>query len=195
MKRCTYYLIGLLIFGFAGLLVFKKVTFNRDFTVGQQTDSLNGVAVYYNGGVGNVTGRNTTSDGYNLGLKYQCVEFVKRYYYEHLNHKMPDSYGHAKDFFDKSLSDGQKNTERNLTQYTNPSKTKPRVGDLLIFKETVFNKYGHVAIVSKVTDGEVEIIQQNPGPFVQSREIYRLDNKGGKWEIRYKRNLGWLRKD
>ena len=71
----------------------------RSMEIGDKVDSLNGVFVYYNHSVGNVSGRNTTADGYNLGLKYQCVEFVKRYYYENLNHKMPNSYGHAKDFF------------------------------------------------------------------------------------------------
>jgi len=51
--------------------------------------------VYYNGSVGHVSGRNLVPDGYNPGLKYQCVEFVKRYYYQHLNHKIPDSYRHT----------------------------------------------------------------------------------------------------
>lgn len=174
---------------------FKKFNFNSDYSVGQQIDSLSGVFVFYNGGVDNITGRNTTNDGYNLGLKYQCVEFVKRYYYEHLNHKMPDSYGHAKDFFDNSLVDGQKNQKRNLTQFTNPSRIKPNVDDLLIFDGTIFNKYGHVAIVSNVTENEIEIIQQNSGPFSKSRENFSLDSKDGKWKIKNKRVLGWLRKD
>src|SRR5690554_7449178 len=60
--------------------------------VGKAIDSLNNVLVYYNGDVGTVIGRNTRN-GYNLGLKFQCVEFVKRYYYEFYNHEMPDSYG------------------------------------------------------------------------------------------------------
>jgi surface antigen len=195
IKRWTYLLIGLLILAFVGLKVAKKFNFNSNFSVGQQIDSLNGVFVYYNGGVDNVDGRNTTADGYNLGLKYQCVEFVKRYYYEHLNHKMPDSYGHAKDFFDNSIADGQLNKKRNLTQFENPSQTKPKVDDLLIFDGTTFNKYGHVAIVANVTDNDIEIIQQNPGPFSKSRETYQLDNKNGKWEIENKRILGWLRKN
>lgn len=181
--------------GFSGLWTFKKFNFNTNYSVGQQIDSLNGVFVFFNGGVDNVSGRNTTLDGYNLGLKYQCVEFVKRYYYEHLNHKMPDSYGHAKDFFDKTLTDGQKNRKRNLNQYSNPSQAKPKVDDLLIFEGTTFNKYGHVAIISKVKDDEVEITQQNPGPFSNSKETFSLDNKDGKWEIKNKRILGWLRKD
>lgn len=36
------------------------------------------VAIYFNGGVNMSQGRNLTIDGYNLGIRYQCVEFVKR---------------------------------------------------------------------------------------------------------------------
>ena len=162
--------------------------------VGDKIDSLNGVYVFYNGKVGNVEGRNTV-DGYNLGLKYQCVEFVKRYYYEHLNHKMPDSYGHAKDFFNHSVKDGKKNKQRNLIQYTNSSKSKPKANDLLVFDATPFNKYGHVAIISMVTENTVEIIQQNPGPKGKSRESFKLSKENDRWVIQNKRVLGWLRKE
>lgn len=137
----------------------------KNLKVGDKLDSLNGVYVYYNANVGNVKGRNTSADGYNIGLKYQCVEFVKRYYYQHLNHKMPDSYGHAKDFYEKGLGDGKRSKRRNLIQYANPSNSKPKVDDLLVFDGTTTNKYGHVAIISKVTDSKIEIIQQNPGPY------------------------------
>jgi hypothetical protein len=164
------------------------------YEVGQKIDNLNGVIVYYNGGVGNVEGRALTKDGYNLGLKYQCVEFVKRYYYEELNHKMPDSYGHAKDFFISNLKDGQLNKQRNLIQYTNSSKTQPKVNDLVVYSGTKLNTYGHVSIISKVTESEIEIIQQNPGPFGNSRKTYYLINKDGKWRINNDQILGWLRK-
>ncbi|MDR6969539.1 surface antigen [Flavobacterium arsenatis] len=194
-KRWIYLLIGLLILGYAGLWSFKKFNFNTDFEVGQKIDSLNGVVVYYNGGVSNVAERNTTADGYNLGLKYQCVEFVKRYYFEHYNHKMPDSYGNAKDFFDSTLADGQKNEKRNLTQYTNPSQTQPKIGDLLIFDGTPFNRYGHVAIISNVAEIKIEVIQQNPGPFGKSRESFSVEKIDGKWKIENERILGWLRKE
>lgn len=191
-----YYIIGLLTIAFVGLLSFKKFNFNNDHKIGQRIDSLNGVFVYYNGKVSNVTGRNTTVDGYNLGLKYQCVEFVKRYYYEHLKHKMPDSYGDAKTFFDKSLKDGSKNSARALTQYTNSSRSKPKVDDLLIFDETTYNQYGHVAIISKVSPNKIEIIQQNPPEtHGNSKETILLNRKDGKWEIENKQILGWLRKE
>lgn len=162
--------------------------------IGQKLDSLNGVYVYYNGDVNHVLEREVTKDGYNIGLKYQCVEFVKRYYYEALHHKMPNSYGHAKDFYNKKLKDGQKSTERNLTQYSNRSSSKPEVNDLIVYSETTFNVYGHVAIVSQVHEDSIEIIQQNPGPKDDSRETYILINQDRKWHINNELVLGWLRK-
>ena len=194
MKKRILLILGVLILLVVGFLVFKKINLNPNYEIGQKIDSLNGVAVYYNGGVGNVDGRSLAKDGYNLGLKYQCVEFVKRYYYEELNHKMPDTYGHAKDFFNSQVKDGKINKQRNLRQYKNPSKSKPKINDLVIYSGTTLNKYGHVSIISNVTENEIEIIQQNPGPFGNSREKYDLINENGKWIIKNDRILGWLRK-
>ncbi len=179
-----------------GILVFKKVEIfnpNKQFVVGQKLDSLNGVYVYYNGGVGHVGDRNTSKDGYNIGLKYQCVEFVKRYYYEYYNHKMPDSYGNAKDFFDNSIKDKSINPKRDLIQCTNPSVLKPQIGDLIIFDGHVGNQYGHVAIISNVTQNEIEIIQQNPGPYAPSRVQFDIDSTSKGFKIKHDRLLGWLR--
>src|SRR5690554_405584 len=195
IKRWTYLLIGLLVLAFIGFKVAKKFNFNSDFSIGQRIDSLNGVFVYYNGGVDHVSERNTTTDSYNIGLKYQCVEFVKRYYYEHLNHKMPDTYGHAKDFFNKNLSDSSYNAQRDLMQYSNPAKTQPQVGDLLIFKAIEKHVYGHVAIISRVEEKEVEIIQQNPLWTEGSRAIFPLVYENEHWKIKHELILGWLRKE
>lgn len=166
---------------------------SRTYEIGERLDSLNHVVVYYNGGMGNVSGRNTAPDGYNIGLKYQCVEFVKRYYYEYYKHKMPNAYGNAIDFFNTTLKDGELNTDRDLIQYTNPSKKKPQIGDLIIMDATWTNEYGHVVIVSGVTDDEVEIIQQNAGNPDHPRDVYDLELNGGLWEIDNSRILGWLR--
>jgi len=166
----------------------------KEFTIGDKVDSLNGVYVYYNGPVSNVSGRNVSADGYNIGQKYQCVEFVKRYYYEYLHHKMPDSYGHAKDFFDIKLKDGQKNKARGLIQYSNPSRLKPKINDLVIYGGTKYNPYGHVANISSVSHQQIEIIQQNPGPNASSRVKYPLERANGKWKIQNNNILGWLRK-
>lgn len=195
-KKYTIIVLVLVIVFLIGILVFKKaetINPNKKFTVGEKLDSLNGVCVFYNGGVGHVGDRNTSEDGYNIGLKYQCVEFVKRCYYEYYHHKMPDSYGNAKDFFDQSVKDGALNTKRNLLQFTNPSAQKPRVGDLLVFDGHIGNRYGHVAIVANVKANEVEIIQQNPGPFAPSRVAFNLDSTKNGFKISSQRLMGWLR--
>lgn len=118
---------------------------------------------------------------------------MKRYYYEYYKHKMPNAYGNAIDFFNTTLKDGELNTDRDLIQYTNPSKKKPQIGDLIIMDATWTNEYGHVVIVSGVTDDKVEIIQQNAGNPDHPRDVYDLELNDGLWEIDNSRILGWLR--
>ncbi len=157
-------------------------------------DEFNGVKVYYNGQVGNVYGRNTTADGYNLGLRYQCVEFAKRYYYEYFDHKMPNSYGHAKDFFDRSLNDGAYNKARDLKQYKNNGRHKPKKNDLLVYGATPYNGFGHLAIITNVNQNSIGIIQQNPGLGNPTRETIPMSTSNGRFKIEYQYILGWLRK-
>lgn len=156
---------------------------------GDAIDSLHGVTVYYNGSMEATHGRNMV-DGYNVGLKYQCVEFVKRYYLQRYDHRMPDSFGHAKDFFDPRAQDGGLNKRRGLLQFANASAAKPEIGDLIVLDGWAGNPYGHVAIISKVNDGEVEVVQQN---CASTRDTYGLDLIDGRWRVDNKRVLGWLR--
>lgn len=107
---------------------------------------------------------------------------------------MPNSYGNAKDFYNKALADGSLNKDRNLIQYSNPSRERPAVGDLIIFDGTLINRYGHVAIVSKSTAKEIEIIQQNPGPYSPSRVTYSLSHSNDAWQVEKSNTLGWLRR-
>lgn len=177
---------------FSILFSCKNQIGTASFEHGDKIDSLDNVIVFYNDGISNVSsGRNTTKSGYNIGLKYQCVEFVKRYYYERYQHEMPNSYGNAKDFFNSRLKDGQLNVDRGLVQFKNPSRSVPEKGDLVVFDGSVFNEFGHVAIVSKVTDSEIEVIQQNCG--TNTRETFSLMKQSGKYEIQNDRMLGWLR--
>ncbi len=167
---------------------------NPKYTIGQPLDSLNGVLVYYNGMVGHSDGR-TTDSGYNIGIKYQCVEFVKRYYYQRFHHKMPDAFGNAQEFFDSKLPDSTYNTKRALMQFSNGSRCKPQPEDLIIFDRHAGNIYGHVAIIAETTDSNITIIQQNPGPFAASRDTIGLQHNNNLWTVNRARTLGWLRRD
>ncbi len=173
MKKIILLLLTLLIL-YISFNLLKKVNFHPTNKVGDVVDSFHDVKVYFNGGVGHTDERNLASDGYNLGIKYQCVEFVKRYYYKALKHKMPDSYGNAIDFFDKKLKDGEINKQRNLYQYHNGSTSSPKINDIIIFDKHLFNPYGHVAIVCNVNENNITIIQQNAGVFSKTRVVYKL---------------------
>lgn len=161
---------------------------------GDKVDSLDGVYVYYNGSIGHTEGRSKSKNGYNYGLKFQCVEFVKRYYFLHYNHQMPNTYGNALDFYDKKIKDGRLNKDRNLFQYSNPSSKKPKKGDLIVMDKTSSNPYGHVAIISRVTENSIQLVQQNPGPLAPSRVNMKLNLVNDKYQVENKRVLGWLRK-
>lgn len=131
---------------------------------GDVVDELNGGEVYYNGAVSTTRGRYSAADGYNFGLRYQCVEFVKRYSYQKLGHRMPSTWGHAREFYDPDTLHGRINPLRGLVQYQNGASEKRKRDDLIVFGPTKWNSYGHVAIVSQVLSRKVEIAQQNPGP-------------------------------
>ncbi|MBK7788246.1 MAG: CHAP domain-containing protein [Saprospiraceae bacterium] len=160
--------------------------------IGDVIDSVNGVKVHYNGShYAKSYGRNLTPDGYNLGLKYQCVEFVKRYYYQVYRHKMPNAQGNARDFFDKKLEDRAYNSKRGLMQYRNVREYAPKAGDLLVYDSYPGNPYGHVAIIAEVGAEHVVIVQQNIGTL--TREKLKLVKFMQYYTIADYDILGWLR--
>lgn len=192
--KFQYTIISLFILGILSFWFLKNLNLNWKYHIGEEIDSFNGIIVYHNGGVNNDSGRNISKTGYNVGLKYQCVEFVKRYYLEYLKHEMPDSYGHAKSFYDKTLKDNVLNKKRNLIQFSNPSVKRPEINDIIIFDSNIFNKYGHVAIITEVSDSSIEIIQQNSGAFGNSRKKIKIEKGQVKWNILDNSVLGRLRK-
>jgi len=160
--------------------------------IGEAIDSYNGITVFYNGQESNVFGRNITHDDYNLGLKYQCVEFVKRFYYYHYDHKMPDSYGHAKDLFDETLPDRKFNPKRGLYQFINGSEYRPLPGDILIFGPNYKNPYGHAAIVTLSKGDRMEVIHQNVGET--TRELFIISEIQERYFVVDPDVKGWMRK-
>ncbi len=164
---------------------------NHNPEVGAVLDTYNSVAIYYNGYFTNTNGRNLSSDGYNLGLKWQCVEFVKRYYYNKYGHKMPDSYGHARTFFDDSLGDQEMNEARNMLQFRNTRRHIPKVDDLIIYGASAENPFGHMGIISQIVDGKIIMVQQNMG--TKTRQELILAEYEGIYTIADFNIKGWLR--
>jgi hypothetical protein len=164
---------------------------NHDPEIGSVLDTYNGVQVYYNGYFTNTNGRNTTDEGYNLGLNWQCVEFVKRYYFLRYGHEMPDSYGHAKEFFDESLGDQEMNESRNMLQFRNTRRHRPEVDDLIIYGASSGNPFGHMGIISKIEDGKITMVQQNMG--TKTRHELILAEYEGIYTIADFNIKGWLR--
>ncbi len=158
--------------------------------VGKVLDSYRTVPVYDNGLLYfRSYGKHYAQDGYYYGQKWQCVEFIKRFFHDVKHHNMPDGMGHAKSFFDPSLPDGALNTRRGLVQYRNGSLHVPQPEDLLVFTDT---KYGHVAIVTQVSADSVELIQQNI--LAGTRRRFALAATNGHYFITAPRiPAGWLR--
>ncbi len=165
--------------------------YNKSNNIGEKIDSYKNVAVYNNGKEYTKNyGKNYSFDGYYYGYKWQCVEFIKRFYYEALGHKMPDLFGNAKDFFDSTIAHGELNKNRGLIQFKNGGKEKPKCDDLVVFNDT---KYGHVGIVAEVGVNYIELIQQNI--YCKSRQRLLLTEKNGDFFVGSSRKpAGWLRK-
>lgn len=155
----------------------KKENITESKTVKQiDSYSFEGVKIYKNNGSNK---RHLSQTGYNYGLKWQCVEFVKRFYYKKFNHKMPNTYGHANSFYNLSVKSGNLNKDRDLIQIKYTGLNYPSKYDIIVFDYG--DLYGHVAIVTKVyKDGSIEVAQQNT---YKSRARIKLN----------KNVLGWLR--
>lgn len=164
----------------------------KDLKIGDTLDIFNRVVVYYNGNdYTHSQGKNYSEDGYYYGQKGQCVEFVKRFYYEAIKHSMPNVWGHAISFYQRGLKDGGLNKDRNLLQYNDRSTMLPTFNDILVFP---ISKYGHVAIVTNVKGNTVQILQQNMR--YDARDDAELIQENGHYSIVYKGKKAkcWLRK-
>lgn len=157
---------------------------------GKIIDSHKGVPVRSNGVFeGQTHGDSYASNGYYYGIKWQCVEFVRRFYKIAKHHEMPDKTGDARDYFDTALPDGSFNPQRGMVQYSNGSRSKPMEDDLVVFHD---GRYGHVAIITEVDVDSLELINQNT--FGKTRHRLRVDTIDDHYFIRTPREVaGWLR--
>ncbi len=119
--------------------------------------SYNGVSSYSNCSVYCVScngncGIYNYIDGDYIGIKWQCVEYVRRYYYQVYGRDLASYHrGDANTFYDNASKMG-------LERYPNGGAVAPQVGDIVVSEG---GGYGHVAIVRSVNDNQVCTIQQN----------------------------------
>ncbi|MFY0536767.1 CHAP domain-containing protein [Nannocystis pusilla] len=113
---------------------------------GDYAGSFNGITANLNGSTNYDSGQYST-----CGLKWQCVEYVNRYYYQYYGHKNLRGTGNANTYYSSAASKG-------LIAYPNAGSTKPAVGDMLA---SAGGSFGHIAIVREVGSNYVKVIHQN----------------------------------
>lgn len=189
MWKVLFVLIGIALI-LAGYWVYDS-HFNKH-RPGRALDKYQGVVVYENGlDYLKSHGRHFAKDGYYYGQKWQCVEYIKRFYHQAFNHHMPEVMGHATSFFDQTVPHAQFNVARCMWQYRQGENEAPRPNDLLVFANDM---YGHVAVVTEVGPDYVEVIQQNI--LGKPRERLPLDRTDGFKVFRASGTIaaaGWLR--
>lgn len=129
-------------------------------------------------------------DSVNTGMKWQCVEFVNRYYLQVYHLDIRRAGDDAKVYY-------QKAGERGLSAYPNGGSVPPQIGDIIVSEgDGTPTNHGHVAIISKVTNTMIYVAQQNwfENEGDKSAPLARSGNAigpfGGSKSYKIK---GWLR--
>lgn len=154
------------------------------WSCGDVIERVEGVAIRSNGPglhscVDEADVRHRHPDGYVYGRKWQCVEFVRRFYKDHLGHEMPSAWGNAADYFRGVVAHGARNPERGLLQFQNGDSERPRPDDIVVFQDAA-GAYGHVAIIMEAREDVVILAQQNALPALVTLP---LSNHAGRWTI------------
>jgi hypothetical protein len=105
---------------------------------------------------------NSTQEIYGeYGWQYECVEYVRRFYGVAL--QQAGAKGARKSLWTGdayTFLDDTKDEKRGLVAFKNHGTTPPKPDDILVFYGGQKN-HGHVAIITNVTSGRVDFIEQN----------------------------------
>lgn len=139
---------------------------------GSKVGSFNGVTAYSNGSTSYVSKQYNTYNGYQTGMKWQCVEYVNRYFWAKFGRKIAG--GNANTYYSNASSKG-------LKRAANGSSDKPQPGNILC---SAGGPHGHVAIITKVGKDYVEVIHQNwSNSSSDNRKRLSMKVKNGKYTI------------
>lgn len=147
LKRSFLLLTLLITFTF---FTFPSSAISSD-PAGTYLGEFDSVAAYSNGSYGDYSGVSNYVNGIYTGIKWQCVEYVRRYYLIKYSLNLHVGYMDAKEFYERA-------SEMDLKNYPNGESIKPQVGDILV---SASGTAGHIAIVKSTSDNQVCTIQQN----------------------------------
>jgi surface antigen len=151
LKRVSLLLLSSAAFVLASLVVLPAVLAAQPF--GAYLGQFHRVAAYSNGAAIYNSNTNNFVNGIKTGLKWQCVEYVRRYFLTVFNTDLASRYtGNANTWYSNAAAMG-------LEQYPNGGTTPPQVGDILC--STGPSSNGHVAIIKRITGNKVYTAQQN----------------------------------
>jgi surface antigen len=154
-------------------------------TCGQELARYKNVPAFSNGEYTG-TGTPCEKDRGIYGLRYQCVEYIKRFYAVALGVDVSKwATPSAQEYYQTAGAKG-------LEAFENGGTEPPAPDDILVFAG---GTYGHVAIITRVTDSSVEIIEQNWSK--SGVATLSLSSTGGRYTLSPRGRyiaLGWLRK-
>lgn len=114
-----------------------------------------------------IPGKIINFDHYNInniyyGVKYQCVELIRRWLIHRYNLTFPNI-NTAYDMFDLSyLINIYTNEQVKWISVNNCSNIKPIIGSIIIWdKKGIFKQTGHLAIIINIIDNYIYIVEQN----------------------------------
>lgn len=136
------------------ILVYTNPVYTTSSTFGTLLGTVDGVDVRYNP-LGYASNINNTYNGTTTGMKWQCVEFVNRYYLQVYGMNIRIAGTNANQYYTTA-------SQRGLVAKNNGGSTAPRVGDVLCFSGGS-GGYGHVMIITEVSSNQIKVAQQNTG--------------------------------
>ncbi len=151
---------------------------------------LGNVPAYSNCNAGCVIFSPNKEEGTYTGIKWQCVEYARRWLLINKGVVYGDVDIAADIWGLDSVTRTKDKVELKMLTYPNGNEHEPKVGDLLIYANA-YLKTGHVAVVSKIDQNSntVQVIEENykntkwPGDYarkipyvVQDKQFWLLDS-------------------
>ena len=142
------------------------------------------VPAYSNCNAGCVVFSPNKVDGTYTGIKWQCVEYARRWLLKNKGVVYGDVDIAADIWGLDTVTRVKDKTKFKMLTYPNGNEKKPEVGDLLIYAKA-YLKTGHVAVISKIDSKThaVHVIEENfnntkwPGDFARSIPYIVRDHK------------------